>query len=308
MGKKKRNNNNIGKKKTNPNDSVLNKGNKNTSKISIDQLIDKLDGFSNEIKKYQTNNFEKFKDVMKEFRNFLNESTSAASKYAPVFNYFILNDNNYPKYKKAFTNAENFYERIIELDENEKIVSSQEKVITLDNLGDFLSDEFNKLFLQDVNIEIEKLKEHITYDNFVMVGCGSLPITLLAFCNQYKNGKFVGIDHSSEAIKKAIEIKNKLNISNLNFDIIDGENYDYKNADTVFVANTVVHKIDILKQIAMSAKGGTRIIIRIPSYTGHLLSEDVTYINIPRITLLKEFPADEKTDDELYKLLLLEIR
>ena len=276
---------------------------------TMQQLIRELEKVSKEIEDSQTNNLEEFKKTMKSFRDFLiHSSTSVKSEYSSIFSYFILNSNEYPKFKLKFTNAENFFERIIELDENERILSLSNENVTLENLNSFLNDEFNKLFLHDVNIEISKLQQYISHDNFVMVGCGSLPITLLAFCNKYREGNFIGIDHSAEAIKKAIEIKNKLNIANLSFDIVDGVNYDYKKADTVFVANTVIYKMEILKQIAMSAKNGTKIIIRIPSHTGHLLSEDVSYINIPRIKLLTEIPYDENTDDVLYKLLLLEIR
>lgn len=282
--------------------------NNTTSEVTTSKLIVQLDDFSNQIEKYQTTNFVEFKTTMKQFRKFLIESTSVQSQYSSIFSYFILNNNEYPRFKLKFTNAENFYERIIELDENERILSCTDADVNLDNLDNFLTDEFNKLFLHDVNIEIEKIAGYILHENFVMVGCGSLPITLLAFCNKYPQSNFIGIDHSSEAVKKAIEIKNKLNIKNLNFDITDGVNYDYKNADTVFVANTVIHKMEILKQIAMSAKSGAKIIIRIPSHAGHLLSEDVSYVNIPRINLVEEIPTDAQTDDVLYKLLLLEIR
>ena len=275
---------------------------------TLSNLIAKLRTFYDQIEKYQDSDLEMYKKTIKELRNFLQKGLSVDNGYTTAYNHLIQNSQEYPMFKLQFTHAENFYERIIELDENEKLLSLDENTVKLNDLDKYLTNDFNKLFFNDVKIEISKLNEHITGDKFVMVGCGSLPITLLTFCANYPNISFLGIDNSPEAIRKAIDIKSKFAVNNLNFNIIDGMNYDYKDATTIFVANTVVPKMKVLKQIAMSAKSKTRIIIRIPVLSGNLLSEDVSYNNIPRIHLLKEIPPDSKTDDMLYKLLLLEIR
>ena len=276
---------------------------------SLNNLINKLQEYYNDIEKYQDSDLEKFKTTFKDLRDFLKSSLSVESGYTAAFNHLIQNSQEYFLFKLKFTHAENFFERIIELDDNEKVASTASVEATyLENLDKYLTDEFNKLFLRDVRIEMSKLKQHLSGNNFVMVGCGSLPITLLTFCREYPSISFVGIDNSPEAIKKAIDLKFKFNINNLNFDIIDGVNYNYKKANTVFVANTVVPKVKVLKQIAMSAQTKTKIIIRIPVLSGNLLSEDVAYNSIPRIHLLQEIAPDEKTDDMLYKLIVLEIR
>lgn len=273
------------------------------------ELIKELQEFYDLIDKYQDSDLATFKITISKLRAFLQSLISVEKGYISAFNHFVKNySEQYLKFKIKFTHAENFFERIIELDENENVIYNTEDGISLKNLDSCLTDEFNKLFLNDVKIEIDKLKKYITAKNFVMVGCGSLPITLLVFCNEFPSGSFVGIDNSPEAIRKAIDIKSKFNIENLNFDIIDGMNYDYKNANTIFVANTVVPKMKVLKQIAMSAESKTKIIIRIPVMSGNLLSEDVIYNSIPRIHLLEEVEPDAKTDDMLYKLLVLEIR
>lgn len=282
------------------------KGEENTKSLS--ELIGQLRIFYNDIEKYQDTDLEKYKDIIKRLRTFLQNSLSVDNGYTTAFNHLIQNSQEYHIFKLQFTHAENFYERIIELDENEKLMSLNHNFIQLNDLDKYLTDDFNKSFFYDVKIEISKLKEHLIGDKFVMVGCGSLPITLLTFSSELPNLSFLGIDNSPEAIRKAIDIKTKFGVTNLNFNIIDGMNFDYKDSTTIFVANTVVPKIKVLKQIAMSAQSGTRIIIRIPVLSGNLLSEDVSYNNIPRIHLLKEIPPDSKTDDMLYKLLLLEIR
>lgn len=275
---------------------------------SLSTLINRLRGYYNSIEKYQDSDLEKFKNTIKELRRFLQNSLSVENGYTTAFNYLIKDSQEYILFKTKFTHAENFYERLIELDENEKVLSLSDKDSFLHNLEKNLTDEFNKLFIKDVKIEISQLKQYLIGNRFVMVGCGSLPITLLAFCNEFTDMTFIGIDNSPEAIRKAIDIKTKFDISNLNFDIIDGMNYDYNNANTIFVANTVIPKIKVLEQIAKSAQSQTRIIIRIPVLSGNLLSEDVIYNNIPRIKLLQEIAADSRTDDMLYKLLVLEIR
>lgn len=275
---------------------------------SLSNLISKLNVYYSAIERCQDTDLEVYKKTISELRTFLQKGLSIENGYTTAFNHLIQNSQEYAKFKLKFTHAENFYERIIELDENENLLSLADTNISLDNLDKYLTNDFNKLFFNDVKIEISKLTEHLNGTNFVMVGCGSLPITLLSFCAQFPNMHFTGIDNSPEAIKKAIDIKTKFNITNLNFDIVDGMNYDYKDASTIFVANTVVPKIKVLKQIAMSASNNTRVFIRIPVLSGNLLSEDVSYNNIPRLHLLKELPQDDQTDDMLYKLLVLEIR
>ncbi len=274
----------------------------------LSSLVSRLESYYKNIERYQDSDLEGFKRVVKSLRDFLQDCLSVHNGYITAVNHLIQNSEDYPRFKLKFTHAENFYERIIELEENEEVLSIPNETLSLMNLDQYLTYEFNRSFFQDVKIEISKLKKYLFGNNFVMVGCGSLPITLLAFCGEYPNVSFIGIDNSPEAICKAIEIKTKFSIENLKFDIIDGMNYDYENADTIFVANTVVPKNGVLKQIAMSAKSKTRIIIRIPILSGNLLSEDVFYNSIPRIHLLEEISPDQQTDDMLYKLLVLEIR
>lgn len=289
----------------------MKEGNIMPTKIQMkpSELINELQEFSDLIDMCQDSDLITFKSTITKLRTYLQSLISVEKGYISAYNHFVQNyTEQYLKFKIKFTHAENFFERIIELDENENVIHNSENDISLNNLDSCLTDEFNKLFFNDVKIEIDKLKKYITANNFVMVGCGSLPITLLAFCSEFPSGSFIGIDNSPEAIRKAIDIKSKFNIENLNFDIIDGMNYDYKNANTIFVANTVVPKMKVLKQIAMSAESKTKIIIRIPVMSGNLISEDVIYNSIPRIRLLEEVEPDAKTDDMLYKLLVLEIR
>lgn len=276
-------------------------------KMSLQDLVDKLQNYYNEIQQYQDTDLVKFKEIMAEFRQFLNESQSVESGRMVAFNNLITNDNkNYLKYKIEFTQAENYFERIVELDENEKVIAQQHGNISINNFNNYLTDEFNKLFYNDVKIEIEKLRPYLS-DKFIMVGCGSLPITLLVYCKQFPNISFIGIDNSAEAIKKAVDLKNSLKVSNLSFDIVDGLNYDYRDVKTIFVANTVIPKMNVLRQIAMSAKPGTTIIIRVPVLAGNLLSEDVIYDSIPRINRIVEFQSENDTDDTLYSLLVLRV-
>lgn len=284
-----------------------------TVSMSLTDLKKKLNQYCDNLEKYQDSDFGAFKHTMIDFRKFLMDSLSTRTHRITAFNYLINEDNDYYKFKVKFTHAENFFERHIELAENESVCQQirqqHNKRIQLNELQKYLTDDFNKLFFNDVKIEIEKLSEYFSQGHpFVMVGCGSMPITILSYCQEYPNESFIGIDNSAEAISKAIEIKKIFNINNLHFDIIDGINYNYENARTIFVANTVIPKIKVLKQIAMSAKEKTKIIIRIPISAGKLISEDIEYNSISRIHFLKEIGPDKDTDDLLYKLLVLEVR
>lgn len=240
---------------------------------------------------------------MDEFREFLKNACKLASGYLQLYNQFKEQEEFF-NYKNFFIFCESFHERLIEIHEKEQIMKSEKSFLAI---KESLTLEYNKKFYQDISTEFNKLDGYMKYSKrFVMVGCGSFPITMFVACEKYKQLSIIGIDSSAEAIINAKELKYKLPYDKIIFKIEDGINYNYRNEDTIFIANLVIPKTKVLKRIAMTCKIGTKILLRVPIIYGSLLSEDVNYASINSFRLVDNIEPSKDTDDILYKLLVLE--
>lgn len=244
-----------------------------------------------------------FLEQMDKFREFLKDACKLSSGYLHLYSQFREQEIFY-EYKDFFMICESYHERLIEIHEKENIVISNNNFTSIEK---YLSLDYNKRFYQDILNEFNKLDKYMKVgNNFIMVGCGSFPITLFTVCEKYKHLNITGIDSSHEAIINAKELKNKLLYKNVVFEIIDGINYNYRDNDTIFIANLVIPKTKVLKRIAMTCKSGTKIFLRVPIMYGSLLSEDVNYSSMNSFNLVEDIEPSKNTDDILYKLLVLE--
>ena len=217
----------------------------------------------------KTDNNDEFIKQMDDFREFLKNACKLSSGFMQLYVQF-KEQEKFHKYKDFFMFCESFHESLI--------------LTEFDNL-----DEYMKVS-----------------NNFVMVGCGSFPITMFVAHEKYNKLNITGIDSSAEAIMNAKKLKSKLSYKNILFDIIDGINYDYSKFDTIFIANLVIPKTKVLKRIAMTCCKGTKILLRVPIVYGSLLSEDVNYASMNSFKLVDNIEPSNNTDDILYKLLVLE--
>ncbi len=245
----------------------------------------------------------KFISLMDDFRTFLKDSCSLLTGCPQLYGQ-LINFPEYYNYKTYFTSCEGMYERLIEIQEKDNILSVNED---LESLEDYLSLDYNKRFYNDILNEFRNIEKFIEKSKkFVMIGCGSFPLTLFTIGEKFNNLNIIGIDSSPEAIINAKSLKNKLSFINVSFEILDGINYNYHSIDTIFIANLVIPKTNVLKRIAMTCQSGTTILLRTPIMYGSLLSEDVNYMELQSFKLVKEIEPNSDTDDILYKLLVLE--
>lgn len=277
---------------------------KSNSNKNMKDLNDEIEMHQMFLEEYiNTDNNDEFIKQMDEFRDFLKNACKLTSGYLQLYSQFREQEEFY-KYKDFFIFCESFHERLIEVHEKENIIKSKENFCTI---KDSLSLDYNKKFYQDISTEFDKLDNYMKKSKtFVMVGCGSFPITMLVAYERYQHLSIIGIDSSAEAIINAKELKNKLKFNDIVFKIEDGINYNYINEDTIFIANLVIPKTKVLKRIAMTCKPGTKILLRVPIVYGSLLSEDVNYTSINSFKVIDNIEPSKDTDDILYKLLVLE--
>lgn len=277
------------------------KSNQNRNMKDLNEEIEMHQMFLDEY--ITTDNNDEFIKQMDEFRDFLKNACKLTSGYIQLYNQFREQEEFY-KYKDFFIFCESFHERLIEIHEKENIMNLNKNFSTI---KESLSLDYNKKFYQDISTEFDKLDDYIKNGKrFVMVGCGSFPITMLVACERYQHLSITGVDNSAEAIINAKQLKNKLQFSNIVLKIEDGINYNYIDEDIIFVANLVIPKTKVLKRIAMTCKPGAKILIRVPIVYGSLLSEDVNYASINSFKVIDNIEPSKNTDDILYKLLVLE--
>lgn len=241
-------------------------------------------------------------EMMNSFRDFLKKACIISNGYFDLFEQFIQNPK-YLEFRDFFMFCEAYHERLIEIKEKESLVN---KKIDISSFEKSLTLEYNKKFYQDILTEFKSLQEYMSATKkFVMVGCGSFPITLFSIAQKYQHIQSTGIDISLEAIINAKELKNKLKYSKITFDIIDGANFNYRDYDTIFIANLVIPKTEVLKRIATTCKPGTIIFMRVPVLYGNLLSEDVNYVSMNCFELIDSIEPSDMTDDILYKIIVL---
>lgn len=141
-----------------------------------------------------------FIEQMNDFREFLKEACKLSSGYLQIYNQF-KEQEVFHEYKDFFIFCESFHERLIEIHEKDNIIRLEKKS---NSIKDYLSLEYNIKFYQDISNEFEKLDKYINKsNNFVMVGCGSFPITMFVVNEKYPKMSITGIDSSSEAIINA---------------------------------------------------------------------------------------------------------
>lgn len=277
---------------------------KSNSNKSINDLNDKIKVYQMILEELiNTDNNDEFIKEMDEFRDFLKNACKLTSGYIQLFNQFRDQEDFY-KYKDFFIFCESFHERLIEVHEKENILNLNKEFTSI---KESLSLDYNKKFYQDISTEFNKLDDYIKNGHtFVMVGCGSFPITMFVAYERYQQLSITGIDSSAEAIINAKQLKSELQFNNIIFKIQDGINYNYINEDIIFIANLVIPKTKVLKRIAMTCKPGTIVLLRVPIIYGSLLSEDVNYTSINSFNVIDNIEPSKSTDDILYKLLVLE--
>ena len=129
---------------------------------------------------------------------------------------------------------------------------------------------------------------------FVMVGCGPLPVTLLHVARETRVPRIVGLDADETSARSARAICQRL--ARLRIEVLhrDGCDHGYGEADVIYLANLIRPKARVLACIAGAARPGTRVIVREPFAAGALLAEQGIDPRDPRLKLLAFGPGDPR--------------
>lgn len=165
----------------------------------------------------------------------------------------------------------------------------------------------NKAFYKNLIFEIEETKTF--YDDkkeFVMIGCGYLPLTILAYCKRYSKSMFKGIDVDEKATKSCNKLRNMYGLcNNTMFKTIDGRKYNYINSKTILIAAMVKDKIDIINRILCTASIQSKIFIRLFYKEDHEIINKIKKSCVGLKVLFKINKNDYPIKEE-YDLVVLE--
>jgi hypothetical protein len=107
---------------------------------------------------------------------------------------------------------------------------------------------------------------------FTMIGCGELPVTAIHVIER-AGCEVVCMDVVPAAITAAERLKEAFGWNQLDPLLCDGTDYDYGEADVVYIANMVRPKGAVLRQVAATARADCKIVLRDPYGLGVLWAE-----------------------------------
>ena len=110
-------------------------------------------------------------------------------------------------------------------------------------------------------------------ERFVMIGCGQLPVSALHVHDRTRVGEVICVDVRPDAVADVEFLAGKLGMDNLGALVCDGKDFDYRDAQIVYVANMVKGKTAVVARILETAPDGVRIVVRSPAGLGRLWTQ-----------------------------------
>jgi hypothetical protein len=107
---------------------------------------------------------------------------------------------------------------------------------------------------------------------FTMIGCGELPVTAIHVIER-AGCEVVCMDVVPAAITASERLKEAFGWGQLHPLLCDGTDYDYGDADIIYIANMVRPKGAVLRQVAATASPDSKIVLRDPYGLGVLWAE-----------------------------------
>lgn len=111
--------------------------------------------------------------------------------------------------------------------------------------------------------------------SLVMIGCGSLPDTLLYLHEHTEIETLVGIERDPRAADHARELAENLGCDRIEIAAGDGIEADYAGFDVICPSVFARPRLEIVERIAGTASAHAQVILRDPTFTGKLLFEGV---------------------------------
>ncbi|NDK08528.1 methyltransferase domain-containing protein [Candidatus Gracilibacteria bacterium] len=240
--------------------------------LKLNDLVKNLEEFRQKLTEIDyIHNKKVFFDIMKDLRKYL--LTIENQNLYKIF----LHSKYYKFYKEFFTNINMYYVRSLESLQSISIMTKG--IHNFDSFANLIDKDLIKQSFETKGNEIKSLNITSKTKTMVAVGCGSMPETLLYFYENTNIKNIIGVDYNHEAIFMAGEMISGLNLDKITFHQGDGVDYDYKEADIVYIPIFTSPKNRILNRIIETGKDDVQIIVIVPKGLGNLLYEGVGSVN-----------------------------
>jgi hypothetical protein len=186
-----------------------------------------------------------FIDLIKDLKNLLKDS-----QYADLAD--IINESEYfKKIEQKIRAVYDIYYVYLESDTVLEVLFQGKDVYK-----DFKSNN-NLLGEREGDLASINQDSHVAF-----IGSGPFPWTSLVY-NRIFNCRVTGLDSNASAIYLASRLIEKVNLKHkILFELTNAEKYDYSKFTHVSIAGMARPKNDIIKQIALTAKSGTKVTVR----------------------------------------------
>lgn len=239
-------------------------------------LINQLENYKKELiivknLKDEEKFFEEMNNLLSFFHSYDDEE---------VYQFFIRTDD-YKNYGIFFQEQDMYFEPYLDRKEALTVISSKQNF----NFPEIVQYKFSQTVLTQAVDEVEILNQK-DIEKIVMVGCGSMPETVivLAFLTRIK--KIIALDVSQDSLTLSKKVLEKLQLSSRVSNVcINGSSFDYSEFDGVHVANFVKDKKGVLNRISETVKKNAVIIVRSPRQLSSLIYESINPSDYSKLIL-----------------------
>lgn len=263
----------------------------------VNLVFDKFEAFKKKFEKHPYGYKQRmFFQIMEELQIFLSSFDENELCEA------IFHSEKYPEYKNFFRHQNDYFMRAVETVEALDIINK--KVGVDSSLLDIISAEYLKdRYLQKQHdLRLANIKG---VKNVVMVGCGPFPDTILYLHENTDIPQIIGLDFNEEAIHISAQFIENLGFDRVRLNCIDGNLYDYKDADIIYIAGFVQKKYKILKRITeTNQKENIQIIVDSALGMQKMLFDDINEGNLhPRLKIQeRDFSRSKFYRQEMVKV------
>lgn len=254
----------------------------------IEKDIDKFNKLIKELEEFRKKLIEidyihqkkEFFDTMRDFRRYLVSMQSEDKLYN-----LLYHSKYYRFYEEFFTDINMYYIRSVESVQSLSIMTKW--LHNFSSFAELMDIDFIKQWFETKWNEIKHL-DFTDKKTLVMVWSWALPETLLYIYENTSIENIIWVDKNHEAIFMAWEMVSWLNVDKITFHQSLWEEYDFSEADIVYMPLFTYPKNKVLDRIVETWKDDVQILISIPKWFWNLLFENFSSDNInPQLKIKK---------------------
>lgn len=134
----------------------------------------------------------------------------------------------------------------------------------------------------------------------VMIGCGPNPFTIVHIHDMTEVPEIIGLDIVPEAVATTNALADKLGYDRMRAELCDGCDYDFSEAQVIYVASMLARKAAVLSRIIATAPDNVQIVVREPCSIGRLWSESVVHSIDERMEIFNYGPVSRTLTRDVF--------